>query len=476
MRHRGFIITLAVFTWMRVLLSLRLGLGVDEAHYALYGTRLDWSYFDHPPLVGWVHALFQRVFGVSEFSTRIPALVISVIASTTSYLWIYRLSSSIRIAYYSNLALQSSFLFNVLAFSLLPENFLILFALPLIFLLVRIDRDPRKIGNWILLGSILGVSGLAKYTAIVFAVAVTIFWLVQKSWNVFFSLRILLVALIAAVLVTPVFYWNFQNDFLSFKYQFNHVVSESGFSLKPFLLSRGREWIGHGPLLVPWAFLGFFWGLRSRERTIRAAVVVGGIVFLFFAYSSLKTATLPHWSAVFFYLFIPLGTAMALTRSSPIQRLLKACVMTSAILTVIGGVIVMGQFVSFPDFKSPFFDVIGFKEAAAEAGVRLRAGARAESVPRIAVPHWVLMSRFTFYSRQDVRLVDSAKTQFSFWGGQPALGEDLLVVSDHFYPCDVSQKLKCGRVEPTVPFEIKMRNHLINRFEMTWCRDYQGLR
>ncbi len=30
-----------------------LTLSVDEAHYAYYAARLDWSYFDHPPLVGW---------------------------------------------------------------------------------------------------------------------------------------------------------------------------------------------------------------------------------------------------------------------------------------------------------------------------------------------------------------------------------------------------------------------------------------
>ena len=31
-----------------------LGLSGDEAHYALYAAHLDWSYYDHPPLVGWL--------------------------------------------------------------------------------------------------------------------------------------------------------------------------------------------------------------------------------------------------------------------------------------------------------------------------------------------------------------------------------------------------------------------------------------
>ena len=33
-----------------------LGLSGDEAHYALYGANLALSYYDHPPLVGWIQA------------------------------------------------------------------------------------------------------------------------------------------------------------------------------------------------------------------------------------------------------------------------------------------------------------------------------------------------------------------------------------------------------------------------------------
>ena len=35
-------------------LGAAMGLSVDEAHYALYALHPALSYFDHPPLVGWV--------------------------------------------------------------------------------------------------------------------------------------------------------------------------------------------------------------------------------------------------------------------------------------------------------------------------------------------------------------------------------------------------------------------------------------
>jgi 4-amino-4-deoxy-L-arabinose transferase-like glycosyltransferase len=39
---------------LHLAIGASIGLSVDEAHYLLYAAYPDWSYFDHPPLVGWV--------------------------------------------------------------------------------------------------------------------------------------------------------------------------------------------------------------------------------------------------------------------------------------------------------------------------------------------------------------------------------------------------------------------------------------
>ena len=41
-------------TAIHLVLGFTTELSVDEAHYALYANHLAWSYFDHPPLVGWI--------------------------------------------------------------------------------------------------------------------------------------------------------------------------------------------------------------------------------------------------------------------------------------------------------------------------------------------------------------------------------------------------------------------------------------
>ena len=56
--NRAALWIIAAFTAVRLAVAPTFGLGTDEAHYVLYAKHLALSYFDHPPLVGWTHALF----------------------------------------------------------------------------------------------------------------------------------------------------------------------------------------------------------------------------------------------------------------------------------------------------------------------------------------------------------------------------------------------------------------------------------
>ena len=72
--NRAAVWLIAAFTAVRLAVAPTFGLGTDEAHYVLYAKFLDLSYFDHPPLVGWTHALFYYTLGTNEFLARLPAM------------------------------------------------------------------------------------------------------------------------------------------------------------------------------------------------------------------------------------------------------------------------------------------------------------------------------------------------------------------------------------------------------------------
>ena len=59
----------------------------DEAYYWMWGQHLSWSYFDHPPLDGWLQGLVAAVFGWSNLSVRL--LTWLTLAGTLGILWLW---------------------------------------------------------------------------------------------------------------------------------------------------------------------------------------------------------------------------------------------------------------------------------------------------------------------------------------------------------------------------------------------------
>ena len=75
----------AISAILRLLVIGAIGLGDDEAHYFAYSLHPDLSYFDHPPLVGYLIKLFVSLFGHSEFAVRLPTVLLFV--GTSVLLW-----------------------------------------------------------------------------------------------------------------------------------------------------------------------------------------------------------------------------------------------------------------------------------------------------------------------------------------------------------------------------------------------------
>ncbi len=156
-----FICALTIF---RLAVAPNVGLGVDEAHYVLYGYFLDLSYFDHPPLVGWTEFIFTYLFGMNEFGARVPAIIIGIITSLGIYKLLLHVSDDTKVALFGVIALNSAFIFNALFLMLMPETLLFALIVPIIFTTIAIEKE-NKLKDWLVLGLLLGLAGLAKYTA-----------------------------------------------------------------------------------------------------------------------------------------------------------------------------------------------------------------------------------------------------------------------------------------------------------------------
>ena len=473
------------FTLIRLVVAPFFGLGVDEAHYVLYAKYLDWSYVDHPPLVGWVHVPIFYLLGTNEFLARLPAILIFAAASYCAYLFILRITQSIRLSLISVLALNCSFMFNALGLMLLPDSLLLLFIFLLIFIAERIDNEKKPL-DFILLGILFGLMGLAKYTSILLVPPLIIFFLMKKRYDVLFSPYMFLAALIALVMITPVIYWNINHDFISFRYQGGHVFGFLTTSFRNFIESLAAQFGAYSPFLFIIAFYGFFKALCSQSVYLRLAVLFGGTIMIFFLFTSFYERTLPHWPSIFYLLFIPVGTCFLLQAKEKWKRnYLYFSIGLSLTLMIIAYCAVpfpenctklVGIFYRIPDYKSPFRDIYGFPEILRQADGILKQNI-SPAPKAIAASNWTMGSRTMYYNlpyKNEVFVIDNRQDQFDVWQKNEPLGYDLLFINTHFNDLDIKKHVRCERDDVAGKTDLLLNGAKVDTVEFVWCRNYQG--
>lgn len=405
-----------------------MGLTVDEAHYVLYGKYLALSYFDHPPLVGWVQALFHLLPLSENIQARLPAMLLSVLTSWLVYHYLLRKGFTRGHSAVATLGLNLTPLFNSLSVALLPDTLL----MPLTILIVQQTEDILErstVQKWLKLGLWLGLAALSKYTAILYVGALIVIFALKGRWRELLKPGFWCGSLVAAVLVSPVLLWNLKNDFVSFKYQTGHVSGSDSDSLKTFFSSLGIQ-------VASWGLLPFFatlWGhgfmMKSREMLSRSLteVVFGSVFLLFFVSVAVREVLLPHWMLIYFTLMLPLAVAWALKHFSAVKTL-AATFALSGLLSLT--LLVETAFHVLPAKAEAglYHDIMGWPELIDGAEQKLSLIEAPQKA--IAVMNWSLGSRATYYAyeRSPVFVLDQRYDQFDIWNPTSPLGYDLIVL------------------------------------------------
>ena len=177
--------------WIAVLLALIVvgniaglfGVGVhtDESYYWVWSRYLDWSYYDHPPLVAWMIRLSSELFGTNRFSLRFPAVLAWLATVFVVYQIASRMFSANRLAgWLAALVLVSIPIFEVGFHIVGPDSPLMLFAsLTYLFTFNAISRSSGK--DWLYAGACLGLALLGKYTAILLPVIIFLAMVSNRS-------------------------------------------------------------------------------------------------------------------------------------------------------------------------------------------------------------------------------------------------------------------------------------------------------
>lgn len=493
---------MAGHTLLHVALGWVLGLSGDEAHYALYAAHLDLSYYDHPPLVGWIQWPLVALDTPPGLLRAIPQ-VLWVITAVLVYVIAQRLqgifspSSDADVSVGSNvnsnvpstaglwavMAFGVAPIFHILGIGLLPDTLLMTLTAAVLLQTLRMQdaAEVRRLQAWLLLGALLGLAGLAKYTAIFVAIPVVICLIVAHGWRVLWARGPWLALALAVGLVLPVFVWNAQHDWISFAYQLHHSsgsqwqISQMGL----FLVAQCLLY-----LLLTWGVFGLRWLNTQGRSPLLCRSELSLLTFFALPFGVLMALSgggsgLPHWTAPAWVALAPFaGVGLAALWATGRRRLIwvlgslqgALCLALYALMLSAGPSWISSE--KPPEPINPFTDFYGWDTAAAKA----QQLAQTHQVHRLAVQNWTLVSRLAWYARPlPVHVLDAAFDQSLLWSGELPLGADVLLMdwSQMAYqlPVGAGQFQSCTPLEA---FPVQHWGRPVAHFAFYLCRGWGG--
>ncbi|MGD0276966.1 MAG: glycosyltransferase family 39 protein, partial [Syntrophales bacterium] len=353
-----FVFILALYL-LRLFLIWKIPLVPDEAYYWYWSVHPDWSYFDHPPMIAYLMALSTRMGGYKEVFVRLSGYISTMVTLVFIF-------GTARILFNNTVkdqAWETIFLLNItLLFSAgciiqTPDTPMLLFWSMATFAGARIVAE-KSTASWYLLGVALGLGLLSKYTMILFVPCFygfilfshhNRFWLLKKPPY--------LALVIALLLFSPVIYWNWNHEWISFAYQLKQGFSAHDKSI----FNKLAEYLGgQAGVITPLLFMAFiFYSIRSLRAVApadrHAYLYLGFLswpILLFFAASSMKgKVSEANWPAPAYIAgFILMWHVYAnhFRQNKIHRRFMQSGIVLAAVLTLMVHIHLVNPFIPLP--------------------------------------------------------------------------------------------------------------------------------
>jgi len=239
--------------------------GFDEAYYYLYTQHPDWSYFDHPLMVGLSTGLGPWLTGqVSQFTIRIGSLLLYTGALILLYLTSVRLFSQKAAVLTVAIASLIPIFFIGFGVLTLPDSPLIFFwSAALLIAAEEFFSRPNYNPSWRLaaIGLIVGLACLSKYHGVVLGLGLVGFCFTSRQHRAAFKSPWMLAALgLFFLTISPIIIWNLQHNWVSLRYQSSRAIPNRSYSLLELV---GTIFIGIGYLFPTFGFPLWWVSLRT---------------------------------------------------------------------------------------------------------------------------------------------------------------------------------------------------------------------
>ena len=310
--RRNLVLLIVVTLLFRVFWAAGMEMGNDEAYHYLYTVHPDWSYFDHPPMLMWVASAGRALCGgwLHPLSLRLGFILLFAGSTWLMFDWTARWFGE-QSAFYAVLAFNLAPYYTAAAGAfVLPDGPFLFFALLTMRALTEaISGTGRPLLAWVWVGLACAGAMASKYHGILLPLATLAYFVVTpRAWSILRTPGPYLAALLAALGLIPVVFWNSQHEWAS-------VAFQGGRALGAQFSPEGLAIMIFGPIayLLPWIWVPAVAELMARLRRFRSLEGIERFLIclsvvplaLFFCVSCVRPI-LPHWPLIGFIPLFPL--------------------------------------------------------------------------------------------------------------------------------------------------------------------------
>jgi 4-amino-4-deoxy-L-arabinose transferase-like glycosyltransferase len=274
---------------IKIILGTWLPFSADEAYYWVWGHQPQWSYFDHPAMVGWLFWLGSHLdFGGQ--SSRWPAILLAHLALLVWYQILKPYLSEQKLIYWLMFVLLSP-LWGWGSIVITPDAPLMFFWSLAIWFFLR-ALNSRSLSDYFLLGAALGLGFCTKYHIVLFVPAALLWVIMRKQWAQIRWSYLLLTVASGLIFCFPVLYWNYQNEFASFAFQLHHGLGAA----PEFKWGWPLEYLlGQFFLIFPTVVFYAYRKGPAEDRTLSALRYFAQFPIAFFFLTSFKAHVEANW-------------------------------------------------------------------------------------------------------------------------------------------------------------------------------------
>ncbi len=311
------ILLILVASLVRMFVAGSTELSNDEVYYWTYAQYLQWNYFDHPPVIALLIRFFTGNLLVEhEFFIRLGAVACGAVNTWLVYL----LGRRVRDEYTGWLAaclFTASVYAGLLAgMMILPDAPQMVFWLWALLLLLNIFKNSggRRNRNkrLLLLGIVAGLCIMSKVHG-VFIWGGAFLYIVLYNRSLLKNPFLYLAGLLTVIIVSPIFLWNLDNEFITLNYHGNRVGFFSKVQWDTFFRQLFGEVLYNNPVNVVLIIMALLLMRRNKllndasQQRLLLCVSVPLIAVVWFM--SLFKDTLPHWTGPAYTSLLPIAAA-----------------------------------------------------------------------------------------------------------------------------------------------------------------------